>query len=103
MTLSVNVTLALTKILFGSDINECDSSVLNTCDHSCINEIGSFRCSCPNGYQLNPLNGRECYSKLEPRRFQKILRKFAFVKMFSLEESYRRDSILLFLYFLYYF
>lgn len=40
-----------------SDINECASS--NICDHDCTNTIGSYTCSCRNGYQLNN-DGRTC-------------------------------------------
>ena len=38
-------------IVFLTDINECENS--GTCDHRCINTIGSFVCDCYPGYQLN--------------------------------------------------
>ena len=34
-----------------TDINECNNN--STCDHRCINTIGSFNCECNSGYQLN--------------------------------------------------
>ena len=34
-----------------TDINECENN--STCDHRCINTIGSFICECNSGYQLN--------------------------------------------------
>ena len=40
-----NQTIILT------DINECENN--STCDHRCINTIGSFVCECNPGYQLN--------------------------------------------------
>ena len=36
---------------FLTDINECNNN--STCDHRCINTIGSFICECNPGYQLN--------------------------------------------------
>ena len=36
---------------FLTDINECNNN--STCDHRCINTIGSFICECDSGYQLN--------------------------------------------------
>lgn len=43
-----------------SDINECIESP-GVCQGaaSCINNIGSFECRCPDGYKLMP-NEREC-------------------------------------------
>ena len=42
-----------------ADIDECatDSSV---CDQLCENTIGSFLCSCRDGYTLNPINNFTC-------------------------------------------
>ena len=31
------------------DIDECDYDL---CDHSCVNLVGSYRCSCRKGYYL---------------------------------------------------
>ena len=40
-----------------ADINEClvDNG---SCDHECLNQVGSFECRCRNGYRL--ANGVEC-------------------------------------------
>lgn len=40
------------------DIDECMLN-MNTCAHNCINSIGSYNCSCYNGYKLEQ-NG-SCY------------------------------------------
>ena len=39
------------------DINECNNEL--TCQHGCTNLAGSYKCSCPKGYRLNP-DGRTC-------------------------------------------
>ena len=39
------------------DINECNSN--HGCSHTCANTPGSFRCTCPGGYQLTS-NQRTC-------------------------------------------
>ena len=52
------------------DINECDDFLVS-CEHSCINTVGSYECHCENGYQLHS-NGRSCngvYCKLNPKSF----------------------------------
>ena len=38
------------------DINECSET---PCEHNCTNTIGSFNCSCNDGYVLDE-NGRSC-------------------------------------------
>ena len=38
------------------DINECTE---NPCDQNCTNTVGSFTCSCNNGYELDR-NNRSC-------------------------------------------
>ena len=35
-----------------TDVNECDSAVLNTCEQGCTNTRGSFSCYCQVGYRL---------------------------------------------------
>ena len=40
-----------------TDIDECQTE--SRCQHVCLNSIGSFHCTCPNGYQLSA-NGRTC-------------------------------------------
>ena len=34
-----------------TDINECERS--GTCQHSCFNTVGSYRCECREGYTLS--------------------------------------------------
>ncbi|KAI2797301.1 Calcium ion binding [Blomia tropicalis] len=41
------------------DIDECRDNMLNQCSHGCINLIGTFKCSCPHGFQLDSDN-RTC-------------------------------------------
>ena len=38
--------------LHSSDINECNTSK-GGCDHTCTNSVGSYTCSCNDGYELN--------------------------------------------------
>ena len=42
--------------VYTSDIDECTE---NPCEQSCTNTIGSFTCSCNNGYVLDE-DGRSC-------------------------------------------
>ena len=46
-----------TFVTNGLDINECNNDL--TCQHGCTNLAGSYKCSCPKGYRLNP-DGRTC-------------------------------------------
>lgn len=44
------------------DINECNDTLLNGCDHNCINlpcQNGRYSCSCDPGYTLHT-NNRTC-------------------------------------------
>ena len=54
------VSIAVMKTLFSScsDINECESGSLNDCDGNadCIDTIGSYNCSCINGYEGDGFN-----------------------------------------------
>jgi hypothetical protein len=43
------------------DVDECSLSN-HTCSHKCNNTVGSFTCSCPDGYQLNN-DGSNCTGK----------------------------------------
>ena len=44
------------------DINECEEDT-DGCAHDCNNNIGSYTCSCYNGYDLAS-DGRGCNGKL---------------------------------------
>ena len=47
-------------VFFFLDVDECSSQTLNICDHLCANTIGSYNCSCNDGYRLSS-NGFTCY------------------------------------------
>lgn len=49
-------------VVFVLDINECYN--INSCSQICTNEIGSFKCSCTDGYEVNHKNPKHCESKL---------------------------------------
>lgn len=42
-----------------TDVDECNDTALNYCDHSCTNTIGSYNCSCDDGYRLSS-DGHTC-------------------------------------------
>ena len=44
------------------DIDECAEGS-SGCSDLCHNEIGSFHCSCYNGYHLSPENNSTCHGK----------------------------------------
>ena len=39
------------------DINECFTSN-NLCEHKCVNTVGSYKCVCREGYELDLISGR---------------------------------------------
>ncbi|CAL8350061.1 unnamed protein product [Merluccius merluccius] len=44
------------------DIDECEESNSNVCDHECVNTVGSFQCHCLTGFILAP-DQRSCVPK----------------------------------------
>ena len=54
-----------------SDINECLSDN-GGCHHNCHNSVGSYSCSCNNGYQLNS-DGHTCEGRLCSLHIETIL------------------------------
>ena len=49
--------------LYYPDIDECLSSDNSGCEQSCINVLGTYECSCQQGYTLE-IDGRNCSGKL---------------------------------------
>ena len=52
--------LKIHKVVFSSDVNECEGDHL--CTELCINTPGSYDCSCPSGYALDEDDGITCHS-----------------------------------------
>ena len=44
------------------DINECEQGV-DGCDHNCTNTVGSYYCTCMDGYKLES-NNHTCTGSL---------------------------------------
>ena len=42
-----------------TDINECELKEVNDCQQDCTNTVGSFNCSCQEGFTLNA-DGKNC-------------------------------------------
>ena len=53
--------MILVVIYYTSDVNECTDNN-GGCEHTCINNDGSYSCSCQSGYSLNS-NSRNCSGK----------------------------------------
>ena len=49
--------VAINHFLSFSDVNECSGN--HGCSHGCQNTVGSYQCTCPNGYSLSS-NQRTC-------------------------------------------
>ena len=56
--LSSTVLFFILYIFLLIDVDECYNNQHN-CDHVCGNIVGSFNCSCQNGFILQP-DGRTC-------------------------------------------
>ena len=41
------------KKSFITDINECTKLDNGGCNHTCVNEIGSYHCECDTGFDLD--------------------------------------------------
>ena len=46
--------------LYFADINECDRANAG-CQYQCVNEVGSYKCKCPDGFHLKE-DGKACQS-----------------------------------------
>ena len=53
----------MSSFLFYLDINECNSTTLNTCEQLCINAVPGFSCSCESGFLLDA-NRLNCTSNV---------------------------------------
>ena len=53
--------LHIAVIYYISDVNECINNN-GGCEHACVNNEGSYSCSCKSGYSLNS-NNRNCSGK----------------------------------------
>lgn len=49
----------MTTCSFPLDIDECDDLRNGGCSHSCMNLVGSYKCTCPTGFALKADN-RTC-------------------------------------------
>ena len=54
---NTNVLYYYVQCIYTADINECNGN--NLCQHNCINQNGSYLCSCKNGFVLLS-NQRSC-------------------------------------------
>lgn len=46
-------TITYASLYISTDNDECSETEGMMCDHICVNTIGSFFCSCEEGYKLN--------------------------------------------------
>ena len=64
-----------------ADINECTANT-DGCDQGCVNTVGSFVCSCNNGYTLTS-DGKTCSGKMyfnNPAHFLALIHSIALYK-----------------------
>ena len=59
------------KIIVTIDIDECSMQV-DECEHNCNNTLGSYTCSCDDGYSLDR-NGLQCNGKVSTVLVQPII------------------------------
>ena len=72
-------TLHNAKVFFSKrilDKNEC--SLYKACQYECINAVGSYKCTCPPGYELQPSG--KCKGK---KYFTQNFRIFTISKIFN--------------------
>ena len=50
-----NYIIHITIFIFPSDIDECEQGS-DGCDHNCTNTVGSYYCTCMDGYELESDN-----------------------------------------------
>ena len=72
MTSVCSLKLSLLIFSIFSDVNEC-TRFLHNCTQICINTIGSFNCSCQNGFNLQN-DSRSCVGKKASLSFSILLR-----------------------------
>lgn len=62
ITMDVYCVSYVEKLYIFIDINECEAA-LSPCQHSCENTVGSFTCSCSDGFILSD-DQRSCVGML---------------------------------------
>ena len=55
--------MKVTLLRLSLDVDECLDPQVHGCQHTCINTLGSYHCTCNPGYTLNT-NERTCTGKL---------------------------------------
>ena len=60
------MTLHVLQLCVYVDIDECATNT-STCEQLCTNTIGSFLCSCIDGFRLNVTDNSTCDGKLQHR------------------------------------
>lgn len=77
-----------------SDINECDDLQQNTCAQNCTDTVGSYTCSCREGFQPN---GDKCdgmivhYYTLVEVHLNSDQNWLSFTKMYKMSMSFWSD------------
>lgn len=54
-------SLTSVSFLFPIDVNECTDGT-HECSYQCVNTVGSYKCTCKKGYELNS-DGHTCSGK----------------------------------------